>query len=341
MQPFLKNNFFHCLVFLLTVLPSCFETKKLKPANSEFQIELSPFSTIIDMEVGEKNIFILTNKHEVLGFDTNGTNILDTVFSPPRLYPNGAVEVYINNTFQSIFYHENLLYFLGSNPSDIIKFNLGTKKFSKQNLNMSEKGLHHVIGSNLNDLIVEFRNPQKGIFQIFKVIFPSLETVKLDEFTKVSSQNKFVSFSHNDTIFIFSALENGLFKYYKKDFIKVPEIFFLDSILYKGNIKGIMDLSEYASLEPWQRNQYQSDKILSAIQISDQESFYLLKLLNRTDPDSPESSIVLFKKSGETIIRKILEGYQFAKLDPETEAFLGFTLNNEVVVISDLASLIQ
>jgi hypothetical protein len=136
-------------------------------------------------------------------------------------------------------------------------------------------------------------------------------------------------------------LEKGLFKYGQSDFSKVSEDFFLDSILYKGELKNIFDLGEYSSLVPWQRNQYRSDQILSAIQISESETFFLLKLLNRTDPNLPDFEIVLYKNSGDKVFSKSLEGFQFAKLDTETQTFLGFTFENKALVISNLDSLLN
>jgi hypothetical protein len=207
-------------------------------------------------------------------------------------------------------------------------------------LPMSERGLHQVMSSNKDELIVSFRNPQKGIFQFFKVNFPSLETIFLGEITNFKSKNNFKSYSFQDDLFLISPLEEGLFKLDTSGFTKVTELYFLDSILYKGELKKIFDLGEYASLAPWQRNQYQSDEILSATQISDQETFFLLKLLNRTDPNSPEFEIVLYKKTGDKVSWRNLEGYQFSKLDTETQTFLGFTFESKAVVISNLDSLL-
>jgi hypothetical protein len=306
-----------------------------------FDVDLSSFATVTDMEIGENKVFILTDKHELLAYNQNGDPVFDTVFASPRLYPNGAVEAYLNNSFRSIFYVDGKLYFLGTNPSDIFSFEIEKREFSKKRVNLSEMGLHRVIGSNQDDLIVGFRSPQKGISQVFKITFPAFKAELLDEFSNAKSPNHLTSYSVQDDLFIYRSREFGLLKYEKKSFIQESGDFFLDSILYKGELKRITDLSQYSSLEAWERNQHQSDELLSAVQISDSDSYFLVKLLNRTDPEGPDFSICLIKKSGDNIIQKKLEDFQFAKLDPETYAFLGFTGNDEVVVISDLDSFFQ
>jgi hypothetical protein len=247
----------------------------------------------------------------------------------------------LNNSFRSVFYFDDKLFFQGLNPPDIYEFDLENQTFNKNLVTLSDRGIHQVMSTNFDELFVGFRNPQKGIFQVFKIHFPSFEVILLDEFTQTKSKNKFVTYSFQDDIFLLNTLEKGLFKYGQSDFSKVSEDFFLDSILYKGELKNIFDLGEYSSLVPWQRNQYRSDQILSAIQISESETFFLLKLLNRTDPNLPDFEIVLYKNSGDKVFSKSLEGFQFAKLDTETQTFLGFTFENKALVISNLDSLLN
>lgn len=326
---------------LIISLLSCSQPQSKDNIDLSFDVDLSNFAKVTDMEVGKNEISLLTDKHEVLLYDKQGVHLYDTLFASPKLYPNGAVEVYLNNSFHSFFYYDNKLFFPGQNPPDIYEFDLENQTFNKNLVTLSERGIHEIISTNFNELFVGFRNSQKGIFQIFKVEFPSIDVELLDEFTQVKSKNEFVTYTFQDDIFLISTLEEGLFKLTEKAFSKVSKQFFLDSILYKKDLKKIFDLGEYSSLAPWQRNQYQSDKILSVIQISESDTFFLLRLLNRTDPNSDESEIVLYKKSGDKVSSKCLEGFQFAKLDAETQTFLGFTFENKAVVISNLDSLVS
>jgi hypothetical protein len=55
----------------------------------------------------------------------------------------------------------------------------------------------------------------------------------------------------------------------------------------------------------------------------------------------PDFEIVLYKNSGDKVFSKSLEGFQFAKLDTETQTFLGFTFENKALVISNLDSLLN
>jgi hypothetical protein len=335
---FPKLLLFYCGLGIF--LFSCSDPK-IKKINLSFAVDLSSYARVTDMEIGGNYIFLLTDKHEILTYDQQGMYVYDTLFASPRLYPNGAVEVYLNNSFSSVFYFDEKLFFQGLNPPDIYEFDLENQTFNKNLVTLSDRGIHQVMSTNFDELFVGFRNPQKGIFQVFKIHFPSFEVILLDEFTQTKSKNKFVTYSFQDDIFLLNTLEKGLFKYGQSDFSKVSEDFFLDSILYKGELKNIFDLGEYSSLVPWQRNQYRSDQILSAIQISESETFFLLKLLNRTDPNLPDFEIVLYKNSGDKVFSKSLEGFQFAKLDTETQTFLGFTFENKALVISNLDSLLN
>ena len=314
---------------------------KINNINLRFDVSLSNFATVTDMEIGENKIFIFTDKHEILTYDQQGTHLYDTLFASPRLYPNGAVEVYLNNSFSSVFYFDEKLFFQGLNPPDIYEFDLENKTFNRNLVTLSDRGIHQVMSTSFDELFVGFKNPQKGIFQIFKIHFPSFKVKLLNEFAEVKTKNEFVTYTFQDNVFLVNTLEKGLFKYGQSDFSKVSEDFFLDSILFKGELKNIFDLGEYSSLVPWQRNQYRSDQILSAIQISESETLFLLKLLNRTDPNLPDFEIVLYKNSINKVFSKSLESFQFAKLDTETQTFLGFTFENKAVVISNLDSLLN
>lgn len=306
--------------------------------NVQFEVQLPSFAIVTDMEISENHIFLLTNKHEVLAYDQKGEFVFDTLFATPRLYPNGSVEVYLENTFQSLFYFENALFFLGTNPPDMYRLDLTQKEFSKKRLTMSERGLHQVMNSNVDELLVSFNNPQKGIFEFFKIDFPGITPILLGEIS--NSKSPFTSYFVQDKLYLINAIEKGIYVFENNQFIKNHDEFFLDSILFKGELKGVTDLGHYASLEPWERNQYRSDKILSVLQTSKTEIFFLLKLLNRTNPKNPEFQIVLIKQTGDKLQRKILENYQFAKLDKETQSFLGYTFENEAVVIGHLDSLV-
>ncbi|MFN3998725.1 hypothetical protein [Algoriphagus sp.] len=327
-----------CLL-LLSCSKSEIEIKKL---NLGFEVSLSPYATVTDMEIGNDNIFLLTNKHEILIYDHEGGLLFDTLFASPRLYPNGAVEVYLNNSFNSIFYFENALYSLGVNPSDMYRFDLKTKKFSKKQIELSESGMHTIMSTNYNELIVSFRNPQKGIFQIFKIDFPEMKSSLLSEVTQTTgSKTTFSSFTYQDELYLIDGRGEGLLQFEHDRFSKVRGNFFLDSILFKGELKGIQNLTEYASLEPWEQNQYQPDRILSGLKVNEKEFFFLVKILNRTDPDTRESEMILFKQTGDELSRKTLVEFQFAKLDQETKSFLGFNEANRAIVISNLDSLVN
>lgn len=337
LKPYLNYAAF-CLLLL-----SCSEPEtEIKKLNLEFEVTLSPFSSVTDMEIGDSDIFFITDKHEILVYDIEGNFKYDTLFASPRLYPNSAVEVYLNNSFNSIFYFEDALYSLGLNPSDLYRFDLETKKFSKKQIELSESGMHTIMSTNYDQLIVSFRNPQKGIFQLFKIDFPNMTPSLLTEVTPTTvSKNTFTSYSFQNELYLMDGMGEGVLRFENDGFSKLQGSFFLDSILFKGELKGIKNLGEYASLEPWERNQYQPDEILSGLKINEKESFFLVKILNRTDPEAPEYEMILFKQSGNELSRKNLKGFQFARLDQETNSFLGFTEVNRAIVLSDLDSLIN
>lgn len=331
--------------FLLIILsgyscaPYQSETKKI---TLQFDLSLSPFSTVTDIEIGHSSICFLTNKHEILIYDFEGNFTYDTIFSSPRLYPNGAVEVYLNNTFNSIFHFEDALYAIGFNPSDVIRLDLTTKELSKHRVTIApENGTYEVLHSNFDTLVLYFQSIPRGNHQIYAFDLSTMTSRFLASIAPTQEAGAITTFSYGQDLFSVDALGKGISKLQNRTLTLDQEFFFLDSILYKGVVKGIRNLSEYARLEPWQRNQYRTDKVLSVLKIQEKEVFFLVELLNRTDPEAPEKETILFKQEANAILKKPLPDFNFVKLDPETRSLVGVTHENTVWVISNLDSLIS
>ena len=330
----------YALLFLLLIScssPSSNETI----VNSDFAVKISPFAKVRDMEVSDDKIFLFTSKQELLVYSMVGKPILDTVLLQPKLYPNGQVEAYLNNSLHSIFYFDHTIYSLGSNPSDLYSFKLQSQEISRQHIKLGEGGLHDILSTSKDRIIVSFWNPRKNIVHFFAVDFPSLKPKKLIQITPTAWQNTFATFEFQDSLFLLETLKEGLRSISDEKVSLIEEIFFLDSILYKEEIKGFKEINEYTRLEPWQRNQYNPDIIISVLQIGQDLAYFLVKKLNRSDPEAPEFELILYKLSGKELESRYLKGFQFAKLDPETQTFLGFTNESNAIVISNLDSLVR
>lgn len=333
---FLLYYILHCLLSVSCSTSSLNETT----IDSGFAVKLSPFATVRDMEISDDDIFLFTSKQELLVYSMEGKPILDTVLLAPKLYPNGQVEAYLNNSLHSIFYFKNAVYSLGSNPSDLYKFDLRSLEISRQRIKIGESGLHDILSTSIDHIIVSFWDPLKNGVHLYSVDFPNLKTRYLAQVFPNAGNNSLATFEYQDSLFLLETLKEGLWNTRDDKVSLVRENFFLDSILFKGKMKGVKDLSEYTSLEPWQRNQYHPDNILSALKISEEESFFLVKKLNRTESEAPEFDLILYKLSGKDLESKRLKGFQFAKLDTETRTFLGFKDESHAIAISNLDSLI-
>ncbi len=336
----LKLPFPFALLILLLV--SCSAPPSIEPiVNTDFAVELSPFAKVRDMEISDDKIFLFTTKQELLIYSMVGKSILDTVLLQPKLYPDGQVEAYLNNSLHSIFHYKNSIYSLGSNPSDLYKFDLQSRQISRQRIILGDGGLHDILSTSNDHMIISFWDPRKDTIHFFSVDFPSLKPTHLTQVKPTAWQNTFATFEFQDSLFLLEALKEGIRNIKDEKVSLVKENFFLDSILFKGEINGFKELSEYTSLEPWQRNQFHPDKIISALQINKDLFYFLVKKLNRTKPEAPVFDLILFKLSGDDLESNLLEGFQFAKLDTETQTFLGFTFESKAVVISNLDSLLN
>ncbi|MCE7057469.1 hypothetical protein LZF95_22500 [Algoriphagus sp. AGSA1] len=292
------------------------------------------------MEISDDKIFLFTSKQELLIYSMVGETILDTVLLQPKLYPDGQVEAYLNNSLHSIFHFKNTIYSLGSNPSDIYKFDLQNREISRQRIKLGERGLHDILSTSNDHMIVSFLDPPRNTVHLFSVDFPNLKPRKLAQVTPTAGKNTFATFEFRDSLYLLETLKEGLWSIKDEKVSLVQENFFLDSILHKGELKGVRELSEYTGLAPWLRNQHHPDILISVLQIKEDLAYFLVKKLNRTEPKAPEFDLILYRLSGKDLESKHLEGFQFAKLDTETKTFLGFTYENWAIAISNLDSLV-
>lgn len=307
--------------------------------DSKFQIHLPLRSTISDIEIGDEMIFLLTEKHELLIYSSKGTFLADTIFASPRFYPNGDVEVYLDNSYNSVHFHEGNLYFLGTSPLEFLQFNLKSSTFSKHKLDLPTGGLYKSINTDHNLILVDFKNQRDRIYQFYCINLNEFKVELLGEIPMGSYKGNFIFFVKNDNLLLLNSSLNGYYKFSEDDFQKDSFPYFLDTLLYKGQLKQVVDISEYSSLQIWQRNQYLPDQILSTFSNSEGD-YFLLKLLNRTDPKGPDFELLLVKNDiiGDIKTAKLLD-YEFGKIDSESQSFVGFTKNQEIVVVSNLDSL--
>ncbi|MDX5479607.1 MAG: hypothetical protein LPJ98_14260 [Cyclobacteriaceae bacterium] len=135
-------------------------------------------------------------------------------------------------------------------------------------------------------------------------------------------------------------MQNGYLEVSESGKLSKTKEYFLDSLLDKTKPKRVMELSEFYGKEPWERNQYLPDLILSAISVDRETDYFLIKKLNRTSPNEKDFKILMIKKSQDNIEIKELEDYVFCKFDQNTKTFCAITLDSKIVVTSDLDKII-
>jgi len=96
-----------------------------------------------------------------------------------------------------------------------------------------------------------------------------------------------------------------------------------------------MELSEFYGKEPWERNQYLPDLILSAISVDRETDYFLIKKLNRISPKEKDFKILMIKKYQDNIEMKELVNFVFCKFDQNTKTFCGVTFDSNIMVTSD------
>lgn len=333
------SNSFKILIFL--VLVSC-NSKKKELYNHEFQIEFSPFATVRDVAISENKVFILTNKHELIAYTFDGNKSLDTVILQPKLYPDKSVEYYPDNALRSLFYYDNSCYFLGQNPSDLYRFDQRTKKISKKRVKLEEAGLHYILHSKGQEAIIRVNNIMvtEDDLILYRLDLNSMKPKKIIKESLGFSQEGSYLYHKDNILRILNPLQSGYLEVSKSGKLSKTKEYFLDSLLDKTKPKRVMELSEFYGKEPWERNQYLPDLILSAISVDRETDYFLIKKLNRTSPNEKDFKILMIKKSQDNIEIKELEDYVFCKFDQNTKTFCAITLDSKIVVTSDLDKII-
>jgi hypothetical protein len=326
------------LKFIILILFVSCVSKKKEIFNHEFPIEFSPFATVRDVAISENKVFILTNKHELIAYTFDGNKTIDTVILKPKLYPDKSVEYYPNNAFRSLFYYDNSCYFLGQNPSDLYRFDQRTKKISKRRVKLEEDGLHYILHSEGQKAIIRVNNimvTDEDLI-LYRLDLNSMKPKKiLKESLGYSQEGSYLN--HKDNILqILNPLQNGYLEVSESGKLSKIDGYFLDSILDKSKPKRVMELSEFYGKEPWERNQYLPDLILSAISVDRETDYFLIKKLNRTSPKEKDFKILIIKKSQDNIEIKELENFVFCKFDQNTNTFCGVTVDSNIMVTSDL-----
>ncbi|MBW3470073.1 hypothetical protein [Arthrospiribacter ruber] len=308
---------------------------------SNFKLDLTSNAFVSDIEISENKVFFFTNKHELLTYNYSGNFLLDTVISPPKLFPNGSVEAYNNNYLGSIFYFNNAIYSLGNNPSDLYRFDLESRGISQKRIEIAGGGLYDILSTDSKRMLVSFWIPSQTKVQFFNLNFPNLRPTKVAELSPTSNKNTFASFYYKEKIYLLEALGKGIWEINRQGKVRFHESYFLDSVLFKGKLKGVKDLNEFSGLKPWERNQYFPDEILSVIKLREDCAYFLVKKLNRTMPDSSDYNIVLYRLSADNFSQKNLDRFLYAKLDTKTQSFFGVTNENRFFATSNLDSLIN
>jgi hypothetical protein len=326
------------LKFIILILFVSCVSKKKEIFNHEFQIEFSPFATVRDVAISENEVFILTNKHELLSYTFDGNKTLDTVILKPKLYPDKSVEYYPNNAFRSLFYYDNSCYFLGQNPSDLYRFDQRTKKISKKMVKLEEAGLHYILHSEGQEAIIRVNNIMvtEDDLILYRLDLNSMKPKKIIKESLGYSQEGSYLYHKDNILRILNPLQNGYLEVSESGKLSKIDGYFLDSILDKSKPKRVMELSEFYGKEPWERNQYLPDLILSAISVDRETDYFLIKKLNRTSPKEKDFKILIIKKSQDNIEIKELENFVFCKFDLNTNTFCGVTVDSNIMVTSDL-----
>lgn len=294
------------------------------------------------MAISEYDVFILTNKHELLSYTFDGNKTLDTVILQPKLYPDKSVEYYPDNSFRSLFYYDNSCYFLGQNPSDLYRFDLRTKKISKKRVNLDEAGLHYILYSEAQEAIIRVNNimDTEDDLILYRLDLNSMKPKKIMKKSLGYSQEGSYLYHKDNILRILNPLQSGYLEVSKSGKLSKTKEYFLDSLLDKTKPKRVMELSEFYGMALWERNQYLPDLILSAISVDRETDYFLIKKLNRTSPNEKDFKILMIKKSQDNIEIKELEDYVFCKFDQNTKTFCGITLDSKIVVTSDLDKII-
>jgi hypothetical protein len=134
--------------------------------------------------------------------------------------------------------------------------------------------------------------------------------------------------------------QNGYIEISESGEVTKRDSFFLDSILDKSRPKRVMELSKFYGMATWERNQYQSDLILSAISVDQETDYFLIKKLNRTSAAEKDFKIVLARIYRDNIDTKELADYVFCKFDQNTKTFCGITFDSKFVITADIDKLL-
>ena len=299
---------------------------------------MSRFASVRDIAFSGNEILVLTNKHELLAYTLDGKKAVDTVILKPKLYPDKSVEYYPNNVLNSLIFYNNSCYFLGQNPSDLYRFDLTNQKITKKRVKFDEDGLHYILHSEGKGAIIQVNNiiaTEENLI-LYRL---DLKTMKSNKILKESlgySQEGSYLYKKDKILRILNPLQNGYLDISESGNLSKTKAYFLDSILDKSKPKRVMELSDFYGMASWERNQYQSDLILSAISVNLKTDYFLVKKLNRTSPTEKDFKILMIKKSQDGVKTKELEDYVFCKFDQNTKTFCGITLDSKIVVTSDL-----
>jgi hypothetical protein len=304
----------------------------------EFPVELSPFASVIDCAISEKGVLILTNKHELLEYTFYGEKTLDTVILKPKLHPDRSVEFYPENHLRSMVYFDNSCYFLGQNPSDLYKIDLSTKEIQKTRIKLRETGIHFLFNSIQNEPVIQVNDiiSNDNDLILYHLDLGSMKVKRIIKESLGFSQTGTFVYKKNNFLRILNPLQNGYIEISDSGEVTKRDSFFLDSILDKSRPKRVMELSEFYGMATWERNQYQSDLILSAISVDQETDYFLIKKLNRTSAAEKDFEILMIKKHRHNVNIKELADYEFCRFDQNTKTFCGITFDSKFVITSDL-----
>jgi hypothetical protein len=326
---------------LLLLLYSCYPKEK-EVYRHEFPIKLSPFASVTDCAVSEKGVFILTNKHELLEYTFYGEKTRDTVILKPKLFPDNSVEFYPENHLRSMVYFDNSCYFLGQNPSDLYKIDLSKNEIKKTRVKLHESGVHYLFNSTQNEPVIQVNDvvSNDNDLILYHLDLGSMEVKRIIKESLGFSQTGTFLYKKNNALRVLNPSQNGYIEISESGEVIRRDSFFLDSILDKSRPKRVMELSEFYGMATWERNQYQSDLILSAISVDQETDYFLIKKLNRTSAAEKDFKIVLARIHRDNVDIKELADYVFCKFDQNTKTFCGITFDSKFVITADIDKLL-